>query len=390
MKKIAIIIIAYNRDESLKRLLGSITDAEYYNQEIDLIISIDKNNNELVYQAADDFKWQYGEKKVIKYECNLGLREHVLKCGDFALEYSNIVVLEDDLYISKGFFNFTKQAVNYFNEDNEVAGISLYSPNYNEICRRPFTPVKDNNDVYFIQYPSSWGQIWSSNQWRQFREWYNTSNYIDLSNDTSLPVNVSSWPKSSWKKIFTKYMVEKNKYFVYPYQSLSTNFGDEGTHFRSETSTFQAPISNFIRDYTYNFCDLRDSLVVYDVFMENVNLYNSLAKQFNEQVTVDLYGTKNEASYGRLVLTSKKLNYKIIKQYGLNLRPHEMNIFSDIEGTFFSIYDTSSAIINKSYDNDYSKITYDNYSLTRISVALKFILGRLKIYINYLGKKIIK
>ena len=50
MIKPAIIVIAYNREESLKRLLTSLNNAIYESDDITLIISIDKSDNEKVYK----------------------------------------------------------------------------------------------------------------------------------------------------------------------------------------------------------------------------------------------------------------------------------------------------------------------------------------------------
>ena len=55
MIKPAIIVIAYNREESLKRLLTSLNNAIYESDDITLIISIDKSDNEKVFKAADEF-----------------------------------------------------------------------------------------------------------------------------------------------------------------------------------------------------------------------------------------------------------------------------------------------------------------------------------------------
>ena len=54
MNKIGICIIAYNRIDSLKRVLLSLEQA-YYNEEVPLIISIDKSNSDAVEQFANIF-----------------------------------------------------------------------------------------------------------------------------------------------------------------------------------------------------------------------------------------------------------------------------------------------------------------------------------------------
>ena len=50
MKNIGICIIAYNRLHSLKRVLGTLEKA-YYPQYVDLNISIDKSNTDIVRKS---------------------------------------------------------------------------------------------------------------------------------------------------------------------------------------------------------------------------------------------------------------------------------------------------------------------------------------------------
>ena len=76
----AIVIIAYNRAEPLKRLLKSIERASYPDEGVTLIISIDAGGAKEVKTAADDFDWKHGEKKVIQRPEPLGLKKHVLLC----------------------------------------------------------------------------------------------------------------------------------------------------------------------------------------------------------------------------------------------------------------------------------------------------------------------
>lgn len=57
------VVIAYNRTTSLKRLLMSLDDACYDGEEnVQLVISIDKSNTDKVERFADEFVWKHGEK----------------------------------------------------------------------------------------------------------------------------------------------------------------------------------------------------------------------------------------------------------------------------------------------------------------------------------------
>ena len=93
MADIPIVVVAYNRIESLKRILGSLLQAEYPDQGTELIISIDRGDNADVLDYANAFSWPFGEKQVIYKEENLGLKRHILKCGGLTRAHDGIILL---------------------------------------------------------------------------------------------------------------------------------------------------------------------------------------------------------------------------------------------------------------------------------------------------------
>lgn len=105
--KIAICAIGYNRVDSLSRLLSSL-NAAVYDENVTLIISLDRSKTLDIKTYSDEFEWKHGEKKVILQECNLGLRKHVLRCGQYMNDYGfdALVVLEDDITVSPYFYSY--------------------------------------------------------------------------------------------------------------------------------------------------------------------------------------------------------------------------------------------------------------------------------------------
>ena len=86
----AIVVVAYNRPESLGRLLNSIAQAKYpADQQIPLVISIDGggSNGVAVRKIAHEYDWLHGEKEIIDHQTNLGLIEHVFSCGDLSQRF---------------------------------------------------------------------------------------------------------------------------------------------------------------------------------------------------------------------------------------------------------------------------------------------------------------
>ena len=330
MLRIPIIIAAYNRPNALCRILASLRKANYP-QEVKLIISIDGEGSQDVIDMANDFLWEFGEKEIVIHEYNLGLRQHILSCGDLSLNYDGIILLEDDLYVSPVFYHYTIQAFKFYQQDTNVAGISLYAHDFNETALFPFRPMLDGSDVFFLQLASSWGQCWSAKQWLLFKEWYEKEASQEILSETFLPSDVLLWPETSWKKYFIKYLIEQDKYFVYPRYSLTTNFGDKGAH-HNENKWFQVPLQYEHRQFILK--EFAKSNAVYDSFCEILPLrLNRLQPELSRfDYSVDLYGMK-PLSFVKsdLILTTKKAVNTLL-EYGRELIPLESNVYEAIKG----------------------------------------------------------
>lgn len=329
----AIVVVAFNREESLKRLLQSIKNALYFDYPpVSLIISIDGGGEESVKKIARDFEWAYGPKKVIIAEQNKGLRNHIISSGDLVNEYGSVIILEDDCLVSNDFYNYSVQALTYFNDDTYIAGISLYSYKFIENAPYPFCPLDEGFSNYFMQVPSSWGQAFTKNQWNKFRSFYNSNPTIGKS--CQLPDNVKSWKASSWKKFFFKYLVDNNLFFVYPMHSLSTNFCDSGEHYDQPTNLFQVPITARKTGALYSFIKFENSFNIYDAYFEIFpTFFDTFSTHNANEIGVDLYGTKQLDLFNFKYVYSIKDCNNPLKSFGVDLKPLVQNIKNEIPGS---------------------------------------------------------
>ena len=338
--KIAICCIAYNRIDSLKRLINSLERAEYGADKPTLIISIDKSDTNDVEKYAKDYFWKFGHKIVYTHLVNLGLREHVLECGKRLDDYDAMIVLEDDITVTPFFYQYALQCVEKYSNDNRVAGISLYNFPVSYQTKLPFNPVKSQYDVFMMNCAQSWGQVWMKNQWKQFEKWYEDNS--EEFNIPSLPKAINSWPKSSWLKYHTRYCIEQNKFFVYPYESLSTNNNDVGTHVKeSDINIFQSSLQLIKKDL-YRLPSFDECTIKYDGFFEPLFLDKWLQIDKME-LCVDLFGQKDPSLYRHYLLSKKHLPYKVVKSFGLILKPIEANIGSAKKGNDLFLYDISKS-----------------------------------------------
>lgn len=336
-----IIAVAYNRPASLKRLLSSIT-AAYYPKDIKvpLIISIDYSGSDDCLKVAEETEWPHGPKEIIAHQTNLGLREHILSCGDIALKNDGVIILEDDCFVSKDFYNYALQTFEFYKDEPKVAGISLYSYEYNENAGMPFQPLHDGYDVYFMQVPSSFGQLWTKQQWANFRAFYDQSPKLNPEIHF-LPENVFTWPESSWKKYFYLYIVLNDLYFVYPQVSHSTNFGDVGTHFTNTTQVFQVRLNNG-KNVNYQMPYFRISTNKYDAYFELLTeSLRRLNPELPDSLTVDTYGTKQSSHIKTKFILGLQANQKAISGFGLNMKPVINNIAYANAGSNLTISTTN-------------------------------------------------
>ena len=380
--RIAIVVVAYNRVDSFTRLLESLQKVDFEGQQVPLIISIDHSGENKVFEAADQFAWNFGEKRIIRHETNLGLKKHILSCGDLLEDYDAIIVLEDDLMVSPAMYSYAWRAVERYQNDDRIAAISLYAKQWSEPAGMPFTPAHSNSDVYFIQTAESWGQIWMRNQWNDFKEWYATNNE-PFCKDDRIPVEICRWDEKSWKKYHIKYCVEKNKYTVYPYEGLTTCMGAMGEHTKRNTFIAQVPILERKRN-SYTFSDFNDEAAVkYDAFLERI-------PEGENDVCMDLYGKKRNYDGFRYVISSKILDYCVVDSFDLALRPHEENILHAIKGSFFYKYDLQSPEKNRRRRDGEKVFEYYHYLTFSAATDQMLLKTLLKAIFRRLKKKIKK
>lgn len=344
--KPVIVIVAYNRADSLQRLLQSLLFARGIS-DARLVISIDNQepHNLDVKALAESFDWPYGEKEVRYQKEHLGLKKHILQCGDLSQEFGSVIVLEDDLFVSPYFYSYAISAQKFYGDDEQIGGISLYNQPRQEAEELPFTPIADASDVYFLQLPSSLGQLWTRDQWTRFRTWFDAGPDLQA---IPIPDYIYRWPETSWKKYFSGFLMDTGKYFVYPRVSLTTNFFDAGTHMNDASShNGQAHLKLF--EAEPRFIHLSESNCIYDMSLELLSdaVKRLAIEQINYDFELDLYGSKGlDKIRAPYVITSRPCTNPI-KGYRRALKPHEMNILFNLEGSDLNLCKKEDVILGE-------------------------------------------
>lgn len=332
--KIAIVVVGYNRLLSISRLLNSLLKANYTNNDAPLVISIDCSGEIELYEYVQNFIWPFGDKYVFIQEKRLGLKEHIFKCGDLTTHFKAVIIFEDDVFVSPNFYTYVCDTVEKYGDDERIAGIALYLNEMNGYIGIPFTPLNNGSDVFAIQDACTSGECWTEQMWKGFRQWLKRTD-INFSN-LVMPEQIRHW-ENAWSKFYIAYLLYTNKYFIFPYVSLSTNFGDIGTHGSKVTTIVQ--VNLLYGPKKYNLLDF-DKLVKYDIFLN----YSELAKYLNfddKDLCVDLYGFNNNSERKRYWLSIIPSSFKIVKSFALYMRPMELNIMNNIMGNDIFLYDTT-------------------------------------------------
>ena len=164
-----IAIFTYNRLDNLKILIQSLK----------------KNflsSNSVVYFFSDKWKNLYDKEKVLEVRnfikdinCfkkniiilrnkNFGVAKNIISGINFVLENNKkIIVLEDDLELSKNFLNYINSGLNIYKNDKTVASIHGWS--------FPINLDKNIPDYFFLRGADCWG--WGT--WKRAWEKFNPS-----------------------------------------------------------------------------------------------------------------------------------------------------------------------------------------------------------------------
>ncbi len=329
----AIVVNAYNRPEALARLLASLQQAEYpAGMPVPLIISIDQGGSAEVQQLARDFAWQYGPKEVIAQAQHLGLLRHFFACGDFTTDHEAIVYLEDDLTVSPVFYAYATQVLSFYQADDRIAGLSLFSLWFNGYTQQPFVPLADSSDAFFVQVPYTQGLAFTRAQWEQFVTWRHSLLAVAV---PAVPLHEawSKFDREDWFPLLARFVITTGRYFVFPRISHSTGWGDAGVHFARASRFFQVPLQR--GQPGYNFKALDEASAVYDSFFEiQPDRLNRLTNRLRDyDYAIDLYGIKSRANLrAEYTLTSRPC-HRPLASFGKTLWPIEMNIVAQVPGT---------------------------------------------------------
>lgn len=268
-----IVIFTYRRDD-VKKVINSLLKNELA-KESDLIIYSDGNKNQ------DDLKDIIKVRKylhsitgfksvsILESQTNKGLAKSIISgVTEIINKYEKIIVLEDDLIVSRDFIQFMNDALTYYENNENIWSISGYGPNIPSL-------KSYDKDLYLGVRSSSWGWASWKDRWKkidwEIKDFEEIQNSKDLQkkfnlggNDLYKMLELQMLGKiDSWAIRWCYNQFKFNQYTVYPRLSKIINDGFEdnkGTHNNSVNDKWKVKAN----DNQIDFIDLQiDKNLVY-------------------------------------------------------------------------------------------------------------------------------
>ncbi|MEZ5010006.1 MAG: glycosyltransferase [Chitinophagales bacterium] len=137
MKELApIVVFAYNRPNHLRQTLESLSKNILASESILYLFcdgakedasTEEKERIDEVRKIASEITWPL-EKHIITRIHNYGLAKNIIEgVTEIVNKHGKIIVLEDDLLTGPGFLNYMNQALNLFEHQENVVGVSAHT-----------------------------------------------------------------------------------------------------------------------------------------------------------------------------------------------------------------------------------------------------------------------
>jgi GT2 family glycosyltransferase len=256
-------LFVYNRPEHTLKTLQKLSEADF-SQETRLYIFADgakenateeqKNRTARVREIIRQKQW-CGEVFIEEKEKNAGLANSV-RAGISAVaeKHGKVIVLEDDLAVSRGFLRYMNAALKHYENEERVWGISGFG--------HPCSDYSHQEMTFFLPIPCSWGWATWQRTLKKFndfgteelkkavsegkieREKYNFGEYYFFEIlEAQLAGKIDSWAA-----LFHAQMYLADGLFLFPKFSLVNNIGfdAQGTHTHEDDFFSKTPISESI------------------------------------------------------------------------------------------------------------------------------------------------
>ena len=251
--KAPIALFCYNRLAHVKKVFSSLENNSEFS-ESKLFVYIDGPRSDTDLEKGNEIESFFhsvnnsGQIQIYRSKMNLGLSKSIKSGITKTLsEFSKVIVLEDDIVVSRFFLQFMNEGLDHYENQNSVASIHGY-----------LYPLKKKFDKpFFIRGSDCWGWATWRRAWKLYNddgeELYNSilnqnlqehfdfngrGGYMNMLKDQIIGVN-DSWAVKWYASTYLNQMLT-----LYPNISLVKNIGFDGTGYHSNcTNSYLTELS---------------------------------------------------------------------------------------------------------------------------------------------------
>jgi hypothetical protein len=269
MTSTAVAIFAYRRPNHLRKLLQSLSE-NHGVEEFQVYLFIDGPRTSIDFElvqkvklTAENFSKQLN-LNIVTSPVNLGLANSIRSnVSELFEKYDTLIVLEDDLIVSKYFLMFMLSGLRSFTEDPSIAAVSGYSYPISDLIEGGY--ILPGGDCWGW---ATWKDRWEAVNWDavKLKEELRNSGRITSFNLNGeydyfgMLVDSELGLIDSWAIYWHASMFLSGRYTYYPSHTLVLNTGmdQSGTHFNSKSKGFE--VKSVLRDSVaeIELCDLQD------------------------------------------------------------------------------------------------------------------------------------
>ena len=175
-----IIVIAFNRPDSLRRCLNSVRDVDNLGDKMNIEIWIDRSShetfdNQTVATARNFIKeWKGGQACLHIQEKHVHVRGQWIDTWRPRNNTKEItLILEDDIDVSPHAYRWLKAVHEKYDQRSDVSGYTLQMENvqFKSGERGPMIAPKTET-VFMYPVIGTWGYSPHNLRWREFQDWY--------------------------------------------------------------------------------------------------------------------------------------------------------------------------------------------------------------------------
>ncbi|MBO5552168.1 MAG: glycosyltransferase [Lachnospiraceae bacterium] len=238
-----VVIFAYKRADKLKACIDSLAAADGHERTEVFVFSdgargaddADDVIKVREYLDAPCCGMGFKSLSVIKRTGNLGLAENVISGVTEIMEkYGRVIVLEDDLTVTKDFLSFMNDALDYYVDDAKIWSVTGYGIPVGEIKGY-------DHDIYCSYRASSYGWGTWRDRWETV-DW-DIKGYDDIMKDSKLRRRFDRGGRDmtrilkdqhmglvdSWAIRWCLSQSLQDRYTIYPVKSFVVNTGRDGS-----------------------------------------------------------------------------------------------------------------------------------------------------------------